>query len=369
MIKMAEKFSPDWISPPGETIADILEEREWTQIEFAERMGQSTKHISLLLNGKAAITEETALKLESVLGSTASFWLNREAQYRESIARLDEMKNLISWIPWMERFPIKDLMDYKFITTRRCDKAQTPFIVKELLQFFGVASPEGWESRYVGMEVAFRRTREEQSDICAISSWIRRGEMIAERMDGPSYDRTKFEKALKTIRTFTKLPASKFEPQLRKLCFDSGVALVLIPAIPRAYVSGVARWLNPHKPLIQMSLYGKTNDRFWFTFFHEAAHILMHDKKDVFLDEFDGGRLESTEEKQANRWAREFLIPPKYMANLSSMRDKSSVRAFADKIGIHPGIVVGRLQHEKIIPYSWMNELKVKFQFKEKYSS
>ncbi len=84
MPDMSKKFSPDWISPPGETIADILEERDWTQIDFAERMGQSTKHISLLLNGKAAITEETALKLESVLGSTAGFWLNREVQYREA---------------------------------------------------------------------------------------------------------------------------------------------------------------------------------------------------------------------------------------------------------------------------------------------
>ena len=364
MPDISKKFSPDWISPPGETIADILEEREWTQTDFAARMGQSTKHISLLLNGKAAITEETALKLESVLGSTASFWLNREAQYRESLARLDEMKKLTSWIPWMERFPIKDLMDYEFISTRRCDKAQKPFIVKELLQFFGVASPEGWESRYVGMQVAFRRTREEQSDIASISSWIRRGEMIAERMDGPGYDRVKFEKALKTIRTFTKLPASKFEPQLRKLCFDSGVVLVLIPAIPGAHVSGMARWLNPHKPLIQMSLYGKTNDRFWFTFFHEAAHILMHDKKEVFLDEFDGARLESTEENQADTWARDFLIPPEHEANLLSLRDKSSVRTFADKIGIHPGIVVGRLQHEKIIQHSWMYDLKVKFQFK-----
>jgi HTH-type transcriptional regulator / antitoxin HigA len=369
MINMTEKYSPNWISSPGETIADILEEREWKQTDFAERMGQSTKHINLLLNGKAAITEETALKLESVLGSTASFWLNREAQYRESLARQDEMKNLTSWIPWMERFPIKELMENEIITPRRNDKTQKPFIVKELLQFFGVASPDGWKSRYVGMEVAFRRTRIEQSDICAISSWIRRGEMIAEKRDGPSFDRTKFEKSLKIIRTFTKLPASKFDSQLRTLCFDSGVALILVPAIPKAHVSGVARWLNPHKPLIQLSLYGKTNDRFWFTFFHEAAHILMHDKKEVFLDEFDGNRLDSAEENQADKYARDILIPPEYFANLSSLTEKRSVRSFADKIGIHPGIVVGRLQHEGIVPHSWMNDLKVHFEFKEKVTN
>ncbi len=115
-----------------------------------------------------------------------------------------------------------------------------------------------------------------------------------------------------------------------------------------------------------MSLYGKTNDRFWYTFFHEAAHILIHDKKEVFLDEFDGRGAESTEEMQANIWVDDFLIPKEYSANLSKLTDKSLVRAFADDIGIHPGIVVGRLQHEKIIQYSWMNDLKVQFEFKEK---
>ncbi len=151
------------------------------------------------------------------------------------------MENLTSWIPWMERFPIRELMEHHFIETRRFDKAQKPFIVKELLQFFGVASPEGWESRYVGMEIAFRRTRVEQSDIHAISSWIRKGEIIAERMDGPRYDRAKFETALKTIRISTRLPTSKFEPLIRKLCFDSGVALVLIPADSKSS----CQWYRP----------------------------------------------------------------------------------------------------------------------------
>jgi HTH-type transcriptional regulator / antitoxin HigA len=364
MIDKLKKFSPDWISPPGETISDILEERDWTQAEFAKRMVQSTKHINLLLNGKVSITEETALKLESVLGSTASFWLNREAQFRESLARQNEMKNLISWIPWMECFPVKDLMRHQFIEPRRYDTAQKPLIVKELLQFFGIASPEGWKLRYGGMEIAFRRTREEQSDICAISSWIRKGEIVAERMNGPSYDRAKFQKALKTIRTFTKLPASEFEPKLRQICFDSGVTLVLIPAIQRAHVSGVARWLNPHKPLIQMSLYGKYNDRFWFTFFHEAAHILMHDKNEVFLDEFDGSRIDSEEEFQADRWASEFLIPPINETELPLLKSKEAILKFASRIDIHPAIVVGRLQHDKQIPYSRLNDLKIKFQFK-----
>jgi HTH-type transcriptional regulator/antitoxin HigA len=140
----------------------------------------------------------------------------------------------------------------------------------------------------------------------------------------------------------------------------------MVPAIPRAHVSGMARWLNPHKAMIQLSLYGKQNDRFWFTFFHEAAHILLHDKKDIFLDEWnDGEKLKSVQEEEADAWARDFLIPPEYSDVLGTLRSKDTVQVFAQQIGIHPGIVVGRLQYDGIIQRSWMNDLKESFRFGE----
>ncbi len=94
MTETTRKFTPDWVSPPGDTIADLLEERDWTQAQLAEGLGYTTKHISLLIDGKAPINEETALKLEQVLGSTAAFWLNREAQYRAGLARIEKENRL-----------------------------------------------------------------------------------------------------------------------------------------------------------------------------------------------------------------------------------------------------------------------------------
>ncbi|MEH2311447.1 MAG: HigA family addiction module antitoxin [Nostoc sp.] len=101
MTETTRTFTPDWVSPPGDTIADILEERDWTQVQLAERLGYSTKHISQLINGKAPINEETALKLERVLGSTAAFWLKREAQYRAGLARIEEENRLKEWTFWL----------------------------------------------------------------------------------------------------------------------------------------------------------------------------------------------------------------------------------------------------------------------------
>ena len=363
---MSEKrghFTPDWISPPGDTIADILDERDWTQQDFANRMGYSTKHISQLINGKVPITQDTAMRLERVLGSSAGFWLNREAQYREAEARCTEIERLESWVPWAMSMPVRELMNAGVITERRMSKSNMQNIVNDLLGFFGVASPDDWKNHYGAKEVSFRRTKAEQSDNGAISSWLRLGEIAAEKMGGPKYNRAKFETALEKIRSFTTLSPTEFDPTLKAMCRDSGVILVYIPSIRGAHVSGAARWLNLHKPIIQLSLYGKTNDRFWFTFFHEAAHILKHGKDAVFLDELEGPRLDSNEEREADQWASDILIPSASQAELRHLNSKKSVQDFAQKIRIHPGIVVGRMQHEHVIPYDQMNSLKVHFEF------
>ncbi|TVP63804.1 MAG: helix-turn-helix domain-containing protein [Nodularia sp. (in: Bacteria)] len=366
MTKTTRPFTPNWVSSPGDAIADFLEERDWTQAQLAERLGYSIKHISLLVNGKAPLNEETALKLERVVGSTAAFWLRYEAQYRAALAKKEEENRLQGWTSWLDELPVKELMNQGVIPKCRLIAQNKPDLVKKLLQFFGVASPEDWQNYYVGMEAAFRRTREEQSDVGAISAWLRLGEIEAEKQDCPKYSKPKFEKAVREIRTLTVLPPEEFEPQIQQLCREAGVVLVLVPSIKRSHVSGVARWLNPHKALIQLSLYGKTNDRFWFNFFHEAAHILLHNQKKIFLDEWDSGEnLSSEQEREANQWSREFLIPPKYEEELAQIRFETDVVDFAERIGIHPAIVLGRLQHDDLIDYSSMNGLKESLRFPE----
>lgn len=368
MTNLGVSFRPDWVSPPGETIIDLIEEREWSQAELAQRLGYTPKHLNQLIKGKAALTEDAALRLERVLGSTANFWLNREAKYREHLARIEAQERYQNWIDWLDKLPLSDLKKAGVISNERLTAQSKPEIVERLLRFFCVASPEQWQQRYdAGMQVAFRRTRATQSDIGAISSWLRLGEIEAEKLDGPNYNRAKFEKALKHIRNLTIQPPEQFEPELRRHCHEAGVAFVLVPAIPRAHVSGVARWLNAHRPLIQLSLYGKTNDKFWFTFFHEAAHILLHsedsgEKKTIYLDDFNANNQDSKEEHEANQWAGEFLIPPIYDSRLTELRSKEAVTGFSQEISIHPAIVVGRLQHDGVIEPSWMNDLKVSFQ-------
>jgi HTH-type transcriptional regulator/antitoxin HigA len=359
MIETIQPFAPDWISPPGDTIADLLEERDWTQTKFAERLGSSTKYVSQLINGSAHITEDAALKLEKVLGSTATFWLSREAHYRARLAQIEEEKNLSLWTNWADTFPVRELMNQNKIPKRRQTEKNKSKIVQDLLQFFGVASPDEWRICYGSMETHFRRTRPDQSDVNAIAAWLRLGELQTEKLAEPKYNKTKFKSAIAEIRNLTILPPQEFLPEMRALCRDAGVAFLVVPAIPRAHVCGVARWINPHRPVIQLSLYGKTNDRFWFNFFHEAAHILLHhDKGEIFLDSFEGQTIKSEKEEEADQYASKILIPSEYENELKSLRSKERVKEFSRNIGLHPGIVAGRLQHQGIVQHSWMNELK-----------
>lgn len=370
MTELCAPFAPDRVLPPGETILDIIEERGWTQSELAKRLGYTEKHVSLLLNGKVPITLDAAQRLERVLGSTPDFWLALEANYQKHKARLEAAQKYASWVPWLDELPVKELMATGAIAKVRNDAKTKPSIVQACLRFFGVASPEEWRAHYGGMQMAFRRSRAEQSDVGAISAWLRLGEQAVERQDAPKYDKARFERALLEIRGLTREEPAVFEPRMRQLLHEAGVLLAVVPAIPRAHVSGVARWLSPTRPLIQLSLYGKTNDKFWFTFFHEAAHILLHAdgkeaKKSIFLDDPNASHSEDSQESEANQWASDTLIPPQHHALLLALRRKEDVKAFAQRIGLHPGIVVGRLQHDRIIEPSWMNDLKQSFCFKD----
>lgn len=370
MTEQTAPFAPDWVSPPGDSILDISDERGWTQAELAQRLGYTEKHVSQLINGKVPLSVDAALRLERVLGSTADFWLAREANYQRHKARLFAAEKHAAWVSWLDELPIKELMVHGAIVKQRIEAKSKPGLVDACLRFFGVASPDEWRAHYGGMQMAFRRSRAEQSDVGAISAWLRLGEQQAEKLDGPKYDKVRFEKSLRVIRGLTCESPEVFEPKMRLHLRAAGVMLVILPAIPRAHVSGVARWLSSTRPLIQLSLYGKTNDKFWFTFFHEAAHLLLHasskeDKKSIFLDDPGAAHATDPREQEANDWAGNCLIPPQHAAVLPTLRSKGAVFDFARQISVHPGIVVGRLQHDGLIEPSWMNDLKQSFCFKE----
>lgn len=355
-------YLPDEVSAPGETLQELLDERGITQKELAVRTGRPIKTINEIIKGKAQITPETAVQFERTLGLPAAFWNEREAHYRGFLARLDAEQNAERWLTWLDELPLKELMKCGYLPKLRMSRDNRRILLDAALKFFGVASPEEWKKIYSTPQAAYRRTRQEQSDRAAIGSWLRLGELVAERSECGRFDEKRFRNILGEVRTLTTTSPDHFEPEMQRLCAEAGVVLAFVPSIPRAHVSGAARWLKS-RAVIQLSLYGKTNDRLWFTFFHEAAHILLHGRNEVFLDDIGHIAKQSDLEKEANQLAARFLIPPDMEKELPSLDTEQSIKIFAQQINIHPGIVVGRLQHEQLVPYARFNWLKETFQW------
>ncbi len=354
---LPDDLSPDWVSPPGETIADLLEERGWNQTSFAERMEYTEKHISLLINGKAPLTEETAFKLEKVTSVAAGFWLTREAHFREAIGRVEEEKTLASESAWLKELPIRHMLDHQWIRRRADAGAQ----VAECLRFFGVASPNAWRASYKEPVAAFRASKSFSIDPAATATWLRQGEREADGINTQPFDKAAFKSALTLVRALASEPNPQvFVPKLTESCAAVGVAVVFAAAPKGCPVSGATKWLSPTKALLMLSLRHKTNDHLWFSFFHECGHLILHGKRMLFID--GEGALNDEQEEEANRFARDVLIPPSYGAVLSALpKTEGDVVRFARSVGIAPGIVVGRMQREGLLDWSRLNHLKEKY--------
>jgi plasmid maintenance system antidote protein VapI len=334
-------------------LEEWLEERGMSQTALAERMDRPIKTINELIKGKTSFTQETAFQLEAVTGIEASFWTNADRIYQERASRLDEEERLKSWVGWARQFPFPEMVQFGWVAPA----AEPVARVRALLRFFGVATPEAWEAVYVDFQVAYRKSPAFNSNPAHLGAWLRQGELEATKLDCEAYDELRFKSALTGLRRLTTAPPNHAGEKLVEQCKSAGVAVAMVPELSKTHVCGATRWVTPVKALIQMSLRYKTDDHLWFTFFHEAAHILLHGKKDVFV-EFNA--KDNPKEKEADRWAADFLVPPtEWRRFVSAGRMKSpDIQSFAAELGIHPSIVVGRLQHEKRIPFVACNGLK-----------
>lgn len=351
------QFEPDFVSPPGESLEDVLEERGMTQAELSERTGLARKTVNEIIKGKAPITHETAIHLERVLDIPASFWNAREQEYREAVAREEERVRLQKWLEWLKGFPLTEMASRGLIEKTK-DKVEQ---LREVLGYFGVASPERWAAIWLGSQnkVAFRKSLTFASSPEHMATWLRHGEVAAREMDCAPFDEKRFRSALKEIRGLTRETPQVWQGRMVSLCCAAGVAVVFTPQFKQSKVCGATRWLSPDLALIQLSLRYRSNDHFWFTFFHEAAHILLHGKREVFLEK-GGDEIVEEKEREANEFAARFLVPPSDYARIAALPrlSKDDIEEFARQIGVAPGVVVGQLQHNGDAPPSYYNALK-----------
>jgi addiction module HigA family antidote len=353
MAKKLVEFSPDYAVIPGESLKEFLEFSGMSLKEFSLRTGLTQQSIIRIIKGEQPITPDTANRFELVTGTPARFWNNLESQYQEQLAKLREKERLEGETEWLKIIPFKELVLRKLVEP----SAETFSRVRECLKFFGVSDVSGWHEIWQSPEVAPRRSSCFDANPGAAATWIRIGELQAAKISCQAFNKSRFKEALNKIRTLTREEPAVFIPEMTALCAEAGVALALVKEFPKVPWSGASRWLSPEKAMILLNLRGKSNDLFWFSFFHEAGHILNDSKKDLFIN---SGDKTNPIEVRADKFAAEMLIPEKYNARISRLKSIAEVHAVAKELEISPGIVVGRFQfltHK----FKLFNSLKTRF--------
>jgi len=354
----AYKYAPDEVYAPGETLRGLLQAREIKQTELASYLGTSEKALSQLINGKVGLSQEMALKLQRVLGVQASFWNNLEARYQEYLTFKREEDRLRKQEAFLKCFPLNEMRKRGWIPKRKREEIVES--LRDLLGFFGVASVEAWHGVWETAEVAFLQSQKVTTSHYAVAAWLRRCELVSRRQV-PAYDEEAFKEVLREVRQLACQMPVEWKRNLEDRCASAGVNVVLVEQLPKTGVQGATRWMNG-RPLLMLTLRYKRADSFWFAFFHEAAHILLHSRNQVFL-ELDEPDTLAEVELEANEWARDFLIPKwswnQFVSASGGRFTESRIVEFSHSAGVHSGTVVGRLQHEGLLKYDEQNSLKI----------
>jgi HTH-type transcriptional regulator/antitoxin HigA len=348
---------PDYPIPPGETLKETLAIIGMKQTELAQRMNRPIKTINEIIHGKTAITADTALQLERVLGVSSELWLNLEANYQMIKARIEAKKRLAREIRYIDVFPYAEMAKRGWVKKTR-DKFEK---ASELLSFFGIVSFSNFK---MVSNISYRKSARYRASPASLTAWLRYGEISAQKIKVAKYDKNLFQDTLASIKGFTRNIKEGFAVELQDMCAKAGVAVVFVEHLKHTYVNGATRWLTPDKALIQFSIRYKYRDIFWFTFFHEAAHILLHGKSDEFID-LSVDQVETSKEIEANNWASDFLINRNDYAEFcdNAAFTRQSIIEFAEKQNVAPEIVIGRLQHDQYISYAAFANLRPKLKW------
>ncbi|MCD8120679.1 MAG: helix-turn-helix domain-containing protein [Clostridiales bacterium] len=334
-------------TPPGAAIREQLNDRGMNQKEFAARMDMSEKHISRLINGDVQLTPDVTVRLEIVLGVPASFWNNLEAIYREKIVKAEAENAMDADIELAKQFPYSEMAKFGWVPGTRDSKDK----VINLRKYFEVVELTLLSNTQITKIACRRLAITEKSDL-ALMAWAQEAKILARNTPTSPINIKGLITAIPDIRKMTVMKFDEFFPQIKKKLSECGIALVFLPHLKGSFLQG-ATFLDGNKIVVGLTAQGKDADKFWFSFFHELAHIIYG-----HIGRSDGTSKE--DEDAADEWSSNTLISAENFNAFVAGRDYSeqNICEFALEQGVAPGIVVGRLQREGVVKYNMLNGLK-----------
>ncbi|MCB4824645.1 ImmA/IrrE family metallo-endopeptidase [Roseicella aerolata] len=356
-------FEPDWFSRPGETVSSLMSRRGLSAMDLAERLGCGREKVRGLLTGLTAIDDDLANGLAEAVGGTPAFWRKRQATYERCLARAADSVPAETASHWLMQIPLSGMASSGWIER----PPGRPQALRSCLAYFGVTGPDEWRRRYaeVAADVAFRTSPTFESSLGPLSAWLRQAEIEASMMSCATWDRDALEASLGRLRKLTLLrEPSKFLPRLRSICAEAGVAVVVLRAPQGCRASGATRFVSPDRAMVVLSFRHLSEDHFWFTFFHEVGHLLLHGRSATFVDVEAAATDER--EREANAFAATTLIPAARQGEMATLGARSQrVLRFAASVGISPGIVVGQMQHQALLGPANLNFLKRRYAWED----
>lgn len=354
-MSVSAEFNPAWASPPGETVRELARRKGLTQAVVARALGVGESDLPRMLDGDLPINEARAAKLAELIGASPRFWLSREAQYRQALQSIQDDARA-----WMSSLPFADMAKFGWLDAANtaADKLRHAFA------FFDVSSVdewrEAWLSEHAGL-TAYRTSPVFTTQAASAAAWLRKGELAASRISTAQWSRADFERLLPELKPLTRVEKpAEFIPELQRRCAECGVAVVIVRAPKGCPASGATRVRNG-QAILQLSGRYLRDDSFWFTFFHEAGHLILHENR-LFLEWSEKRHLDEKEEREANDFAGKVLMPSAQEAALRALpHEYKAIMRFARNLSVSPGIVVGQLQHRGLVPREKLNFLKKRY--------
>lgn len=349
---------PAEVFPPGEFIREELDARGWTQLDLAEILGRPMALVNEVIAGKRGITPETAKGLANAFGTSAGYWLNLQTAYQVSQADNND-SGVVQRAQIYAKAPVRDMIRRGWI-----EQSNNPEVLEQrVLDFFGIESlqddPPFWQH-------AARKATSYSEITPAQAAWLSRAKQLAGAVSASTYSAKSARSLAGSLGEL--LGEAEQVRHVPRLLAEAGVRLMVVEALPRTRIDGACFWMDAQSPVIALSMRYDRIDAFWFTLMHELGHVLHKDgfaaNEPLDVDLF-GEHPETLPDFEiaANKFAVETLIPQDrledFITRVSPLYAKKRIRAFANLLDIHPGIVVGQLQFRGEIGYSHSRDMLV----------
>lgn len=343
---------------PGYYLKDMIEAMGITQEEFAKRLGTSGKTLSELLNGKINLSDSLALNLSKMFGTSVEVWLNLQKTYTRKVLEIDRRISLKD-----DLLLVKEIDYSYFVGIGAVPSVKKPAEkVDELLKYLNVSSLNVLSQPDFLVNYRTAVSNSSEKNRLNSNAWVQTALNIGSAYETNSFDLKKLRQKIPVIRRMTLQKPEQFVPELMDLFHTCGVSFVILPYLKNSGVNGAVKWVHKDKVILAINNRRKYADTFWFSLFHEIGHVLQQKVAMLIVsrDVAEMDEVNQSLEMKADEFAQNTLIPAHDYASFIQKDDfsESAIKAFSKAIGIHPGIVVGRLQRDKIIRNDFLNHLK-----------